>query len=290
MKAMLIVIFALTVTAAASAFANDGPAETEGSNNMEAKAEFPEIHWEEMRTRMEAGGVAAVTDFVGGFTDEEKRKLYSFAQGAFYGREWEGKSFDGYVEIANAGIAEGLRQAEAESDAEKSAKLVDFANVLSYNLSADLAECWPGDTLPREKRHFEAGLKAADDCIRWRVELGKGPAPFAMAYWAKGMHQLSLGDAAGASENFKKSLDYYVEVAKEEGEATAVSAEAGFGLILAEGYVGLAEWARGNEEGKGRYEVAVAAFREGAEKYPDKKDDFQFGVDQLEWVKQKFIK
>ena len=111
-----------------------------------------------------------------------------------------------------------------------------------------------------------------------------------MAYWAKGMHQLSLGDAAGASENFKKSLDYYVEVAKEEGEPTEVSPEAGFGLILADGYLGLAEWAKGNAAGKGRYENAVAAFREGAEKYPDKKDDFQFGIDQLEWVKKKFIK
>ena len=290
MKTLFGFVIALTVTAAGPGLADEAPGEIEGSKSMEAKAAFPEIHWEEMRTRMEAGGATAVADFVAGFNDEERRKLYSFAQISFYGREWEGKSFDGYVEVANAGIAEGLRQAEAATSAEDSARLIDFANVLSYNLSADLAECWPGDTLPRERRHFEAGLKAAEDCIRWREELGKGPGPFATAYWAKGMHQLSLGDAGGASENFKRSLDYYVEVAKEAGEATEVSPEAGFGLILADGYLGLAEWAKGNAAGKGRYEVAVAAFREGAEKYPDKKDDFQFGIDQLEWVKKKFIK
>jgi hypothetical protein len=292
---MKLIAFGLTALAAVSfvgAYGDEPPAEPTDSerSEMNAKEEFPEIHWDEMRTKMETGGAAAVADFVAGFDDEERRKLYSFAQRAFYGREWEGKSFDGCVEVANAGIAEGLRQAEAATSAEESAKLVDFANVLSYNLSADLAECWPGDTLPREKRHFEAGLKAAEDCIRWREELGKGPGPFGMAYWAKGMHQLSLGDANGAADNFRKSLEYYVEVAKEEGEVTEASAEAGFGVILAEGYVGLAEWARGDEAGKGRLETALAAFREGAEKYPDKRDDFQFGADQLEWVKKKIIK
>ena len=75
------------------------------------------------------------------------------------------------------------------------------------------------------------------------------------------------------------------------GVAAAVClAEGDFIVILGAGYVGLAEWVRGAETGQGRYEEAVAAFREGAEKYEDKKDDFQFGIDQLEWVKGKFIK
>lgn len=291
MRIMLCAIIALTVAAWAPALADEVPAETEGSEEMEAQAEFPEIHWDEMRTLMEKEGPDAVIEFIAGFDDaEQRRKLFSFGRFAFAMRDWEGKNLDAVVAVANAGIAEGLRQAEAAPSAEEAAKLVDFANVMSYNLSADLAECWPGDTLPRDKRHFEAGLKAAEDCIRWREELGKGPGPFAMAYWAKGMHQLSLGDVAGAVENFEKSYDYNVEVAKEEGAAAEVSPEAGFGLILAEGYVGLAQWAGGDEAGKGRYEAAITAFREGAEKYPDKKDDFQFGVDQLEWVKEKFIK
>ncbi len=285
MKGFIAFTLALTVTAAAPTVAAE-----EEAGEVKNEATFPDRHWEEMRKLMEAEGPEAVIVFIDGFDDEQRRQLYSFGRFAFAMQEWEGKNLDAVVAVANAGIAEGLRQAEAAASAEDAAKLVDFANVMSYNLSADLAECWPGDTLPREKRHFEAGLKAAEDCVRWREELGKGAGPFAMAYWAKGMHQLSLGDVDGAVDNFRKSLEYYGEVAKEAGEVTEVSPEAGFGLILAEGYVGLAEWVNGEEAGKGRFEKALAAFRQGAEKYPDKKDDFQFGADQLEWVKQKFIK
>jgi hypothetical protein len=289
MKIFIAVAFALAVAAAAPAVAAEAPSEKEGTD-VEEEAKFPDRHWEEMRKLMEGEGAEAVIKFIDAFEDDEQRRqLYSFARFAFAMKEWEGKNLDALIAVANAGIAEGLRQAQAAPSAETSAKLVDFANVLSYNLSADLAECWPGDTLPRERRHFEAGLKAAEDCIRWREELAKGPEPFAIAYWAKGMHQLSLGDVDGAVENFEKSRAYNVDAAKEEGGATEVSAEAGFGLILAEGYVGLAEWVRGDEAGKGRFENALAAFRDGAAKYADKKDDFQFGIDQLEWVKGKFV-
>lgn len=257
---------------------------------MPEEKEFPKIHWDEMKTAMENGGTDAVVEFVNSFNDEERRKLYSFAQRAFYGNEWEGKSFDGYIEIVNAGIAEGLRQADAADDPKKAAELTDYANVLSYNLSADLAECWPGDEAPRERRHLEAGLKAAEDCVRWREELDKGPFPFSIAYWAKAMHQLSLGDNPGALENFKKSFDYAVEYAKAEGVPTNVSAEGDFLVILGAGYVGLAEWAAGDKAGKNRYDEAVAAFRAQVDDYPDKKDDAQFGIDQLDWVRAKFIK
>jgi tetratricopeptide (TPR) repeat protein len=277
--------------ATAPGLAHEASAATEGSEDVEAKAEFPEVHWDEMRALMEKQGPEAVIEFIAPFPDDEqRRKLFSFARFAFAMREWEGKNLDAVLAVANAGIEEGLRQAEAAASAEEAAKLTDYANVLSYNLSADLAECWPGDTLPRERRHFEAGLKAAEDCLHWREELGKGPGPFAMAYWAKGMHQLSLGDVAGAKESFQKSYDANVEVAREEGTPAEVSPEAGFGLILADGYLGLAEWAGGDAAGQSRYEDAIAAFRAGAEKYPDKKEDFQFGLDQLEWVKEKFIK
>jgi len=271
-------------------------AQAEGAS-MNAKEEFPGIHWDEMKTAMETGGTDAVVEFINGFGDEERRKLYSFAQQAFYCREWEGKSFDGYIEIVNAGIAEGLRQAEAIATPNEAAKLPDeaarlkdFANILSYNMSADLAECWPGDETPREKRHIEAGLKAAEDCIRWREELGKGPFPFSIAYWAKGMHEFSLGEKENALTDFKKSFDYAVEYAKAEGVSPEVSAEGDFVVILGAGYVGLAEWAAGDEAGKTRYEEAVAAFKAQVDNYPEKKDDAQFGIDQLEWVKAKFIK
>lgn len=282
MKLLLAVTASLSL-AAPWALAEEG--------TVEEKAEFPETEWEAMRALMEDEGPEAVIAFVAAFADDEQRRqLYSLAQRGFAYRGWEGKNLDGLAAVVQAGIAEGLRQAEAETDAATAAKLIDYANVLSYNLAADLAECWPGDTLPRERRHFEVGLKAAADCLRWREELGKGPFPFSIAYWAHGMHLLSLGETRAAREDFRKSYDYAVEFANAEGKDPSLSAEGEFGVLLAAGYVGLAEWVLGEDAGKAHYEEAIAAFKEGAEKYPEKKDDFQFGIDQLEWVKGKFIK
>jgi tetratricopeptide (TPR) repeat protein len=288
---MKFTLFTLTAVAllAAGAVAAEAPANG-GDTEMTPEKDFPESRWPELRTLMETKGAAAVVELINGFDESQRLSLFAFAQQAFGGRDWAGKNFDAYIELANAGIAEALRQAEAEPDAEKSAKLVDRANVMSYNLSADLAECWPGDTLPRAKRHFEAGLKAAEDCIRWREELGKGPFPFALAYWARGMHQFSLGDVAGATASFKEASDYSRKNAEDEGVSADVSPEGDFGVILNAGYLGLAEWAAGDEDGRTRYDAAIAAFREGAANYPDKKDDFLFGIDQLEWVKAKFVK
>jgi hypothetical protein len=252
---------------------------------------FPQVHEAEMRTLMETEGASAVVAFVAGFADDEqRRKLYGFGQGLFGQGDWKGKNFDAYIEFVTAGIEEGLRQGKTAPDAETAARRLDFANVLSFNMSADLAECWPGDDLPRERRHFEAGLKAAEDCIRWREELQKGPEPFALAYWAKGMHLLSLGEPGQAREFFEKSLAANVELAKAAGTPTEVGAEAGFGLILSEGYIGIAAAAAGDVGGRARYDNAVAAFRAGAENYADKKDDFNFGIEQLEKVKGKFVK
>jgi hypothetical protein len=197
---------------------------------------------------------------------------------------------DGYVDVAKAGIAEGFKQSEAASDKETAGKRTDYANMLSYNLSADLADCWPGDDVPREKRHFEVGLKAAEDCVKWREELSKGPFPFSIAYWAKGIHQLSLGDNEGALDSFSKSFNYAVEHAKAEGVNTDVSQEGDFGVILEAGYIGIVEMAGGIEGGKEHYEEAIAAYRAQIDNIPDKKDDAQFGIDQLEKVKDKYVK
>jgi hypothetical protein len=249
------------------------------------------MHWDELRAAMEKEGVAGVVAFIAGFEDdEERRKLYSYSMQAFYGKEWDGKSLDGYIDVAKAGIAEGLKQAEAATDAETADKRKDYTNILAYNLSADLADCWPGDDVPREKRHYEAGLSAAEDCVKWREELSKGPFPFSIAYWAMGIHQLSLGDNEGSLGSFNKAFDYAVENAKGEGVNTDVSQEGDFGVILEAGYIGIAEMAGGIEGGKEHYDEAIAAFRAQVDNVPDKTDDAQFGIDQLEKVKSKYAK
>jgi len=195
-------------------------------------------------------------------------------------QEWEGKTFDAYIEVCNAGVREFLEQSAAESDSELKRRRVNGANVLSYNLAADLADCWPGDKASRDRAHFEAGLKAAQDCIVWREELRAGPGPRSMAWWAKGMHQLSLGDADGAAESWSRSRDYAVKAATE--------GEGWFGVVLGEGYLGLAEWARGDETGRAHYDKAIADFRSRLED-EEQKGDAQFGVDQLEAVRSRHV-
>jgi hypothetical protein len=257
---------------------------------MSSATEFPEIHWEKLREAMETGGPAAVNAFIGGFDEVERLKLYLFAQRAFGGREWKGKNFDDYIVVANSGISEALRQSESATTPEKAAERKDTANVMSYNLTADLAECWPGDDAPREHRHFEAGLLAADNCIRWRNELGKTSDKKSMAEWAQGMHRMSLRDFTGAIASFNAAAGHAAEHAAANGQASSPGPTASFDVNLNTGYLGLAEIASGNQSGRARYAAVCDAFRAQAaqEENREMKENAQFGLEQLGVVEKKF--
>lgn len=239
-------------------------------------------HWPALLQLAESGGIPAVVSHIEAQEDPQQRRgLFSLASGKLSREEWPGRSLDSTIEIARAAIAEGVRQAEAETDPIEAGKRTDFANVLSYNLSADLADCWPNDERPREKRHFEAGLAAAEDCLRWREQLGKGPFPFSIAWWAHGMHALSLGDAARATESFEKSLHAAQEVARGDERATDAGADATFGVNLGVGYLGLARMRAGDPEGQTMFDSALAGFAAQKESHPEEELDADFGVSQL---------
>jgi hypothetical protein len=241
----------------------------------------PTAHWDALRAAMEEGGPERAAAFVEGFAPPEQRALYLFGVRALCQREWAEKSFDGQIAFARAGIACGLRQAEAEQDPQERDKRVDFANVLSYNLSANLAPCWPGDDAPRATRHLEAGLEAAEACLRWREQLGKGPFPFSIAYWAQGAHQLALGRDPRAA--FTRALETAQEHARAEGQPDTV--EASWLVALSAGYLGLGERAQG--EDSDRYGAAVAAL-EAMLQDPAREEDARFCLDQLRVVEARF--
>ncbi|MCA8922866.1 MAG: hypothetical protein KDD82_13715 [Planctomycetes bacterium] len=235
----------------------------------------PKQHWDALRSAMEQGGPPAVVAFVeGDFTPKQQRALYLFCVNGFCNREWAGKALDPQIEVARAGIALGLRQAEAEADPKERDARIDFANVLSYNLAANLAPCWPGDDVPRERRHLEAGLEAAEACLRWREQLGKGPFPFSIAWWAKGMHELALGRDAVAS--MREALEAARAHARAEGKPDGVAD--GWLVALSAGYLGLAERAAGGDGA--RYAEAKAAL-DGMLADPEGAEDAQFCLDQL---------
>jgi hypothetical protein len=234
--------------------------------------EFLARHLAAMRERA-AAGAAAYVAFVEGFTDRlERRKLYGAASGAMGPRSTE-RDLDAACDIARAGIAEGLRQSATETDPAEASRRKDFANVLSYNLAADMAECWPEDSTPRARRHFVAGLAAAEDCVRWREELAKPPGPRQMAFWAKGTHEMSLGMARAAAASFERALEYARQSATTAPAAVVVGGD--FGVILSAGYLGIATKSR-------LFDEACDAFEHTAETTTgEPAQDAAFGLAQL---------
>ena len=240
----------------------------------------PETLWPRMKELMEAEGPPAVIALVSGHVDAvERGKLFSLALNAFSSREWEGKNLDAIIAVAQAGIWDALQQADS-ARGEECDKLLDRANVLSYNLSATLAPCWPGDALPREQRHFEAGLSAAEDCLRWRAQLKKGPMPFAIAHWARGIHLNALGRHDSALAAHESALHRAEAVAIAEGKPVRVASNAHWLVLLSAGYVELARRLAGSHD-VGPFERVLRIIDEAAKERPDEAEDLVFCADQL---------
>jgi len=255
-----------------------------------AQTPFPEGEWGTLKALMEDEGAEAVVGYILGLADPTERlALFYFARPAFAYREWKGKNLDALVTVGEAGISEALAQAEFAADEDARRELVEWANVEAYNLAADLAECWPGDDLPRERRHFEKGLELADRCLAWREELGKGPFAFGLAYWARGMHNLSLWNAEQARADFAAALEHSKTYAGQEGLSADCVPGGDFSVILNSGYMGLALWVQRDPMGSVLYYQALGAFRGTAADFPEMADDALFGVEQLEKVRGAFI-
>ncbi len=259
---------------------------------------MPETHplearWPELKSLMEKKGVDEVVAAVQKEEDPGQRLgLYSFLQGSFSNRDWKGKNFDAQIELVRAGMKDALRVADqirAGGDHEKANRVADFANVMSYNLSADLAFCWPGDDRPRSKKHFEAGLAAADECLYWRKELDKGPAPFAMAWWAKGIHELFLGRFDDALASLSEAKKTGCEASKAAGRSGEIDAEAGFLFLINAGAHAIAEICVQKDGAEAYYQQVIQAFEDQKVKFPKEADDAQFGIAQLELAKQRLL-
>lgn len=247
--------------------------------------DFPGIHAEEMMTLITEEGPEAVIEFVHGFEPTERIALYHLARELYVFNQFEGRNLDDLVTVIDFAIEDILGVAREEDTALIRMGFLDQANVFSYNLSADLAECWPGDTLTRYPRHFERGLSAALQCIEWRYYLEKDDYPLFMAFWAAGMHQLSLGRPEEALYNLVRSLNYAEQITVDAGRPLGLHAGAGFELLLAHGYFGLALMEAG--ETAEHYELAISKLEEGIEEYDEYAVDYRFGIEQLEWVRER---
>ena len=212
---------------------------------------FLEQDWQPMKEAAEEGGGLAVIAFIEGFKSGPKRRLlYTFARQGLVMQEWRGKDFDDYIAVCDAGIAEMLAQAKAAPNNETRGQCMRGAHVVSYNLAADLADCWPGDDAPRSREHHERGIKAADDCLTW-IQAAGDSEPISKDWWVRGIHQLSLGDTGGAEASWTKALEF----AEQAGGADDM------GVVLNSGYLGLARWNIGRDGDRAQYDEALAALK-----------------------------
>ena len=250
--------------------------------------EFFDKNWDGLKSAVEKGGGKEAVKFIEGFEGVEKRVMYFFARTGLVMNDWENKNFDDYITVAESGISMFANEEKNATEEEKE-KWYQRAHIMNYNLSADLADCWPGDQLPRVKEHFARGLKAAEDCIKLQEKLGNEPVALSMDFWAKGMHELSLGETGKAVESWAESYRYAQQDAEKNDKTTQVTKDAPFGIILGHGYLGLARWINSEKEGRAQYDEAIGTFKAQTEDEATK-GDAEFGISQLEKVKQNYLK
>jgi hypothetical protein len=84
-------------------------------------------------------------------------------------------------------------------------------------------------------------------------------------------------------------LEFAQVAAEEEQQSTKLGPEAGFSVILGYGYLGLARWIAGQEDGQPLYGEAISAF-EAQLSDEARKEDAQFGIAQLQTVKERYVR
>ncbi len=234
-----------------------------------------------------AEGPDAALSYIDERPPEVRLELYDVLRAHYVFSGWGGATLDDVAELARTAIDDALSLSEEAVDSALSVSYLEIANVYSFNLAADLAECWPGDTLPREERHFLTGLEAAERCLQWRDDLCRGDYPMYMAHWVAGMHLLSLERPEDAMLHLETSLAHAESIAVAEGRPPELGPGAGFEVILAHGYIGIAEDMMGR--GASRYGEALEAFEGAMEAEPTDADDYAFGLDQLQWARERVM-
>ncbi len=244
-----------------------------------------EQHRAAMKSAVEAGGGQAVIDYIEGFdSDPLRRVLYIASKQVLAPPDFEDKRLDDLITVCDAGVAEMLRQVEAAPDDETRGQCLHAAHIVSFNLAAELADCWPGDDLPRTNAHHTRGTQAAVDCLLWSEVAGVA-MPISNDYWVRGIHQLALGDAQAAIRSWTAALEFAEAAAENGGESTNIGPDGTFAVILNSGYLGLARWTSGDETGKSEYEAAIEAFRQQLED-TEKAEDAKLGIGQLEKTRE----
>ncbi len=245
-----------------------------------------EQHRAAMKQALEGGGARAVIAYIEGFdSDPLRRVLYIASKLVLAPADSADKRLDDLITVSDAGVAEMLRQAEYAVDEDTRGQCVHGAHIVSYNLAAELADCWPGDDLPRTPAHHIRGVQAATDCLLWSQPAGQ-PMPISNDYWVRGIHQLASGDAAAAIRSWTASLEFAEEAAGAQNEPATIGLDGTYAVILNSGYLGLARWIDGDADGERAYEAATKAF-EGQLSDSARAEEAKLGLGQLQVTRER---
>jgi len=173
----------------------------------------------------------------------------------------ENQCLDRMHEVYEACIVESLAVAGDDES------LVQYANATSYNLAANLADCWSDAEEPRTTKHFTAGVDAAKRCLDLRVTLDKPPIAMAMAYFILGVHEYSLQNYSAAELAWSKKLENEFLGFEEPSQATT-----DLNVLLSHGLIGLARWSQGKENDS-QYEQSLRQLE--AERTAEKLNELQ---------------
>ncbi|NQV07074.1 hypothetical protein HQ535_11015 [bacterium] len=236
---------------------------------------FFEANQKTITSTRAAGGVDAVMGWLDGLTLPEQAAILEWVGSVTVDGTIEG--LDDTIAVAERGAARLLATDVSDPDMRP---LHEAVNRMSFNLSADLADCWPGDDVARDRRHFEAGLASAERAVELRASLGvTSPRSLHLAHWARGYHRLALGDVAGSIDDFVIALEQAERDADEREQPADIGPDAPFMVNIAAGYLGLARQTGGDAVGAALFDQAIAAFT-AALSGPEG-DDARFGIDQL---------
>lgn len=253
----------------------------------ESEREFFAKHRGGLVDAAEKSGAAGVFAFVDAFGDDhERRVLYVFSLRALNVFDWPHRSLDLLVKVADFGLAELRAQADAAEEDEVSARRMMGAHTLSFNLSMDLADCWPGDEIERTRVHLKRGLRAAEDCLSWCPE--DRPGLLAQDHWVRGVHRVALGDREGAMESWEASLSQATIHAKDRGLPTEIGKECYFGILLPSGLLGTARMLSGDSDGLQLYIDAMVSLGMQVDN-PKMKQAADSAIQQIEIIRAKYL-
>lgn len=247
-----------------------------------------EENWPVLKEIFESDGAEALVTFITSRSELlERRALFLMSSQRISRGQDLARNLDDVITISRAAIDEFHRQSTIDDEPEQARLRLEGANILSYNLAADLAPCWVDDDENREKRHFEEGLRCAQDCIRWREQLEKGAVALSMAWWAEGVHNAGLGSWGLACESFQSALDAAKDDARENGAPETVGPDSSFSVNIASGWLEFARWRNGDSTSYDRFLEAMGAFSKQIDREDEGRDEALIGVQQLQIAAQR---